>query len=390
MAVVVVVAVITALLVVQPWSGDDSAGGDGGTTGSTGTEGSSGSTGSPGPTDGAGQAVRGDLDGDGRGDVLGRFNGDSEQRLTLTNADGSFEVAREGVAEEEHLVVADFDGDGSNDIGSWTDDSGTLRLEVPDTALPALAQDFELWFKVQQVNAVFGDFDGDGLVDVAAYGQQHRSQVSVWVLHNNGAGFDPPQKWASLPNATYGSTVLIPGDFNGDGSDDVLAVVPDQPLAAGEFDDYYWYGDFGVVPLLAEPDTFGRGGITTVDTQLYDQEYAVGDFDGDGKDTLVADDYLNSSFVLYEYDGDGLRPTGATLDYSISGDGVMDALAVADLDGDRRDDLVFTSVDVDDYSFFGAWVASADGSGGLAAPQKWSDLPDCPTDYCEVDYFPSA
>jgi hypothetical protein len=260
-------------------------------------------------------------------------------------------------------------------------------VTVEGSDVPELTQDFDLWFKVRQVKAVFGDFDGDGLVDVLAYGQQHRSQVSVWMLRNNSAGFEAPQKWASLPNATYGSTELVVGDFNGDGSDDAMAVVPNEPLVAGDFDDYYWYGDFGVVPLIAQPGAFGRGGVSTVDTELYDQEHTVGDFDGDGKDTLVADDYLDDSLVLYEYDGSGLRPTGETLGYSIMGDGVMDAVTATDLDGDRLDDLVFTSVDVDDYSFFGVWTALADSSAGLGAPQKWADLPDCRGDYCDVDYF---
>jgi len=381
---VVVVAIVVTLLVVQPWSGDDEPAADDDPDQSTSTPTSAESSDVTAPPGGT---VRGDVDGDGLGDVVGRFYDDTESRLVLHNANGSFEVSKEPVEEEEQLFVGDFDGDGGNEVASWSDDYGTLHVTVEGSDVPELTQDFELWFKAQQVKAAFGDFDGDGLVDVLAYGQQHRSQVSVWMLRNNSAGFEAPEKWASLPNATYGSTELIVGDFNGDGRDDAMAVVPDEPLVAGDFDDSYWYGDFGVVPLLAEPGAFRRGGIATVDTELYDQEHAVGDFDGDGKDTLVADDYLDDSLVLYDYDGTSLRPTGQSVGYAIMGDGVMDALTAVDLDGNGVDDLAFTGVDVDDYSFFGVWTAVANSAGGLDAPAKWADLPDCKGDYCDVDYF---
>lgn len=373
---VVVIATVVTLLVVQPWSDDDSEGGSKG-----------GGEGTTEPTEPAVEPVRGDLDGDGRGDVLGRFYDSTESRLTLTNADGSFEVAQEPVQQEEKLVVADFDGDGDSETASWFDSGGTLQFEVEDSDLASVTQDFDLWFKVQAINAAFGDFDGDGLTDIAAYGQLHRSQVAIWVLRNTGDGFEEPVKWAALPNATYGSTELIVGDFNGDGSDDAMAVAPDEPLVRGDFDSLYWYGDFGVVPLIAGPGSFARGGIAPIETELFDQEYAVGDFDGDGTETLVADNYYEDSFLLYEYDGTTLRPTGGRVEYGVAGDGVMDAVTAVDLNGDQLDDLVFTSVDVDDYTFFGTWVALADAEGGIDAPTKWADLPDCSGDYCEVDYF---
>lgn len=374
---IVVIATVVTLVVVQPWADDDTdSGGKGG--GEETTE----------PTEPPpAESVRGDLDGDGRGDVLGRFYDSTESRLTLTNKDGSFQLGQEPVPQEENLIVADFDGDGSGDVGSWFDAAGTLQFEIEDSDLPSVTQEFELWFKVQAIRAAFGDFDGDGLTDIAAYGQQHRSQVAVWVLRNNGEGFEQPEKWAALPNATYGSTELIVGDFNGDGSDDVMAVVPDEPLVRGDFDSLYWYGDFGVVPLIAESGSFDRGGIGPVETELFDQEYAVGDFDGDGRETLAADNYYEDSFLLYEYDGTTLRPTGATVNYGVAGDGLLDAVVAVDLNGDQLDDLVFTSVDIDDYSSFGAWVATSDAEGGIDTPTKWSNLPKCTGEYCEVDYF---
>ncbi len=372
---IVVIATVVALVVVQPWSDD---GGD--TAGGTETT-------EPTETGTTAATVRGDLDGDGRGDVLGRYYDTTESRLTLTNADGSFQLEQEPVQQEENLIVADFDGDGGSDVGSWFDAGGTLQFEIEDSDLASLTQEFDLWFKVEAINAAFGDFDGDGLTDIAAYGQQHRSQVAVWVLRNTGEGFEQPVKWAALPNATYGSTELIVGDFNGDGSDDMMAVAPDEPLVRGDFASLYWYGDFGVVPLIATNGSFARGTIAPIETELFDQEYAVGDFDGDGKETLVADNYYEDSFLLYEYDGTTLRPTGADVAYGVAGDGVMDAVTAVDLNGDKVDDLVFTSVNIDDYSFYGVWVATADAEGGMDTPTKWADLPSCSGDYCEVDYF---
>jgi hypothetical protein len=381
---IVVIATVVTLVVVQPWSDDDDGGNQGGGEETTQPTQPTQPTA---PTEPTVASVRGDLDGDGRGDVLGRYYDTTESRLTLTNADGSFQLDQEPVQQEEQLIVADFDGDGASDIGSWFNSAGTLQFEIEDSDLPSVTEEFELWFKVEAINAAFGDFDGDGLTDIAAYGQQHRSQVAVWVMRNTGEGFEEPQKWAALPNATYGSTELIVGDFNGDGNDDVMAVAPDEPLVRGDFDSLYWYGDFGVVPLIAEPGSFARGTVAPVETELFDQEYAVGDFDGDGTETLVADNYYEDSFLLYEYDGTTLRPTGSQVQYGIAGDGVMDAVVAVDLNGDQLDDLVFTSVNIDDYSFYGAWVATADAEGGIDTPTKWADIPPCKGDYCEVDYY---
>lgn len=378
-AVVVVTAVVVTLVIVAPWADDDPSKGAGGDPTSEPTD----PTDSPDPE----EPVTGDLDGDGRGDVVGRFYDETESRLTLTNADGSFTVEQVPVLQEEQLVVGDFDGDGANDIGAWIATGGTLQFEIEDGEVAAITQDFDVWFKLEAVKAAFGDFDGDGLTDIAAYGQQHRSQVAVWVLRNNGDGFEQPEKWAALPNATYGSTELIVGDYNGDGIDDAMAIVPDEPLVKGDFDSYYWYGDYGVEPLIASNGSFQRGGVVGIDVEVFDQEYAVGDFDGDGTDTLVADDYYSDSLVHYEYDGTTLRPTGEQVSYGVAGDGALDSVVAVDVDGDRLDDLVFTSVDVDTYRSFGAWVVTADAEGGMDAPVKWADLPACSGDYCDIDFF---
>jgi hypothetical protein len=376
---VVLIGAAVTLLITKPWD-DDGSGGSGGGDPTSGTTRESG-----GPVE---EGVTGDLDGDGLGDAVGRRYDDSEHRLTLTNVDGSFEVQEEPVPEEETLVVADFDGDGASDIASWFDASGALRFEVEGVEMEGVTADnLDLWFQVQAVKATVADVDGDGLTDLVAYGQTRRSQVSVWVFKNNGEGFDEPARWAKLENASYGSTTLVPGDFDGDGTDDLFAVVPNQPIPQGEFNDTYWYGDFGIRSLRSTGSTFEISSISPTDQDFSEPDWAVGDFDGDGVDTVVTDDY--GTLVFHSFDGSTLRPSGQQVNYELGDDGLLDGITTSDVNGDGSDDLVFTVVNIDDYSFSGAWVVTAEGSE-FDAPTQWASIPPCSGDYCEVTYFPAS
>ena len=205
-------------------------------------------------------------------------------------------------------------------------------------------------------------------------------------MRNTGEGFEEPQQWCGVaerdvrldraarrPTSTVtASTTSWPG---ADGPSPLVhgrLRTPVRRLGA---------------PAHRRAARSRRGTIAPVETELFDQEYAVGDFDGDGTDDAAGRrQLLRGLLLLYEYDGTTLRPTGSQVQYGVAGDGVMDAVVAVDVNGDQLDDLVFTSVNIDDYSFYGVVGARPRTRRAGSTPRRsWADIPPCKGDYCEVD-----
>lgn len=286
----------------------------------------------------------GDLDADGRPDlvVLDCPSSQCEAAATLLtalgNGDGNFQpaVAHSSVTDALALAVGDLDGDGRADvILSHADGAvstlpgkgdGTLGAPVRHPTLPSPTSLSASWVEV-------ADVDGDRSPDLVFLQARSFLLGSVGYLPGRGDGTLAP---AVRTDLGFSPTRHVLSDFDRDGRLDV-ALVGNRfhgpyPLAvlAGQAD-----GSFGPERRIECPGPS--------DTYVSCTSFSVGDFDGDGIPDLVelasSGEPLASELLFLRGNGDGsfAAATGVAPPPG-SGDTLGDA---ADLNGDGRPDLVF-------------------------------------------------
>jgi FG-GAP-like repeat len=239
----------------------------------------------------------------------------------------------------EHLADGDFNGDGTLDLV-------TADLAMSDGTFSVLIghgdgsfEPAELYEAPGAASVAVGDFDEDGLSDVVAPAQ---SGNAARVFFSNG---DETFGFIDVPTIIRPNSVAV-GDFNHNGHDDLAAVGNDGlnadvtvSLGAGT-------GSFGA----AAPYPVGGNGIESV---------AVGDFNGDGRDDLVAIPGVNGAAQVFLSNADGtLQAPKVTSVGGSPGD-----LAVGLFNADARSDVAVTNVFSNPVSVL---LSASDGT--LATP----------------------
>jgi glucose/arabinose dehydrogenase len=217
-------------------------------------------------------AGTGDFNGDGRDDILWRGQS-GEVGSWLANPDGTLGynafAGVAGVPTDWHVeAIADFDGDGRDDI-LWRNDNGLtgnwLGTASGGFTINELAGVVGVPLDWQIAGS--GDFNGDGRADILWRNVDGR--VGNWLARADG-GF----------TVNEGSIIAVPtdwsvagiGDFNGDDRDDIL-----------------WRNESGVVGnwLATATGAFASNDLSliaiTTDWQVAD----IGDFNGDNIDDLL-------------------------------------------------------------------------------------------------------
>jgi FG-GAP repeat len=200
-----------------------------------------------------------------------------------------------------------------------------------------------------------GDIDGDGHGDLLVGALRDSSggtqSGAAYLFHGpfsgTADGEDAAVRWMGAEGDWLGYSVTGVGDFTGDGQRDVLVGAPlagDDPYGVAYLFDST---DFGVRSASRAHASFA--GVTD-NQQLGSSLFEGGDFNGDGiEDLLVgsyAADYWRGTIWVYDgpvagayltTDGDGAIYGGE------NGDNAGLGVAVDDLDGDGRDDVLVGS-----------------------------------------------
>jgi hypothetical protein len=228
-----------------------------------------------------------DWNGDGHVDLVSAIS-PSGGLVNLGNGDGTFDTRLHIVPEDgppTQVAAVDLDGDGNLELVSLNTSANSIDVweHVAVTGTSRLASSTG----VGEVVTAFahGDFSGDGLVDIAvatrtnAFSMTSSNQVVVLINQGNFnfqvAGHHP---MAVRP------TLIVPGDFNGDGALDLAVHIGGGSLLGGS----------QLVSLLGNgAGDFQSGAPTVVGNTV--AFMAAADSDGD----------LRSEIVLYGFRLDG-------------------------------------------------------------------------------------
>jgi hypothetical protein len=230
-----------------------------------------------------GDPVIGDVDGDGRSDVVMaaagswaiHYSSDSyaDRTATLNGLSGS--PPREGIPQRtDHVfLAADFDGSGKPALSNYDAYNGTwsnwpqvgYRHWLPDTQ----------WGRPSDV-PVPGDYDGDGIADLAVW----RMSEGRWYILYSSSGYSAASA-RSFQWGTAGDTPFA-GDFDGDGRSDLAVFRPSNGT---------WYislSSHGYDPAAAMGVQWGAPTDIPV----------VADYDGDGRMDLAVWRPSNGTWYL--------------------------------------------------------------------------------------------
>jgi hypothetical protein len=240
------------------------------------------------------------------------------------------------------LAVADVDGDGLDDVfaGGGGGTPGRLFLQRPDgrfVADPA-PRPWDADRQQQDWGALFFDANGDGRPDLyVASGGYDMAPIDAKLqdrLYVNRGGGRFVRDSAALPRMLGVKGTVRAGDFDGDGKPDLFVggrLSPLQwPLPARSWVLHNEGGRFTDVTERVAPELVKPGGMIT-DAQWVD-------FDGDGRlDLVTVGEWQPIRF--YRNEGGRLRDVTASAGLGATR-GWWSSLAVGDFDGDGRQDLV--------------------------------------------------
>jgi hypothetical protein len=230
------------------------------------------------------------------------------------------------------VATGDFNGDGKLDVVNIDYGSnlnvmlgkGDGTFQAPITLFIGVSNFFPEAIAV-------GDFNGDHLLDVAVWATNSTTtstQVNIY-LGNGAGGFTAGGVYNAPSSSIFnpGPNSIVAADVSGDGKLDLVALTPNNGV-------YVFLGNGD--GTFKTPVNYGTGTTAGCCSGL-----AVGDLNSDGKLDLAIS--ANDGISILLNAGSGTFATGVYYPSGVSGSATGDGIAIGDLNGDKKPDVVVTN-----------------------------------------------
>ncbi|MBV9100301.1 MAG: VCBS repeat-containing protein [Candidatus Dormibacteraeota bacterium] len=258
-------------------------------------------------------------------------------------------VISNGAGSPSHIAVGDIDGDGHLDV-VLVNNTGSVQVMLGNGDGTFQAPRVVASLSNQNASLVaLGDLNGNGRLDiiVGANVTQYPNGTAFDVLMNTGGGnFAAPVQYSIgdvCLGCGYNAAGLSLADLNGDGRPDVV-FVDDNTSGGSDVGSVKWIlnnGD-GTFPVATQQNPYPSYSINAPGNPGATQSVAVADLNGDGRpDIVVMDRNQNGQAGVEILAGTatGFAAPSFFPDANIGG-GSDVALALADMNGDGLTDIV--------------------------------------------------